>query len=100
MRVMIIGAGIGGLTLAQALHRGGIEVSVHDRDPQVEATGGYRLHLDDRACEVLRRHLSPQHYHALLASSVSRATLRRSPGPTTTCARWSRALPIRAPTLS
>jgi salicylate hydroxylase len=77
MRVMIIGAGIGGLTLAQALHHGGIEVSVHDRDPQVGATGGYRLHLDDQACEVLRRHLSPQHYHALLASSVSRASLRR-----------------------
>ncbi|SFF98069.1 FAD binding domain-containing protein [Actinoplanes philippinensis] len=79
MRVMIIGAGIGGLTLAQALHHGGIEVSVHDRDPRVEATGGYRLHLDDRACEVLRRHLSPQHYHALLASSVSRATLQPLP---------------------
>ena len=77
MRVMIIGAGIGGLTLAQALHRGGIEVSVHDRDPHVRATGGYRLHLDDQACAVLHRHLSPQHYHALLASSVSRGTLRR-----------------------
>ena len=77
MRVTIIGAGIGGLTLAQALHRAGVEVSVHDRDLRVKATGGYRLHLDDLACEVLRRHLAPDHYQALLASSAPRGSVRR-----------------------
>jgi len=73
MRVVVIGAGIGGLTLAQALHRAGIDVSVHDRDPEAAATGGYRLHLDARACAALRRHLSPAHYQALLASSTGPA---------------------------
>ncbi|WP_170991243.1 FAD-dependent oxidoreductase [Herbidospora galbida] len=70
MRVLVIGAGMGGLTLAQALSRHGIEVVVHERDRAVESTGGYRLHLDDRACAALRRHLAPGHYRALLASSA------------------------------
>ncbi|MEV0384927.1 NAD(P)/FAD-dependent oxidoreductase [Nonomuraea sp. NPDC050643] len=77
MRVLIIGAGIGGLTLAQALRRGGIDVAVYDRDPRVEATGGYRLHLDERACSALRRHLTPAHYQALLASSPGWRAFRR-----------------------
>ncbi|MGC5013765.1 FAD-dependent oxidoreductase [Streptosporangium sp. DT93] len=70
MRVLIIGAGMGGLTLAQALRRNGIDVVVHERDRALEATGGYRLHLDDRACAALRRRLAPDHYQALLASSA------------------------------
>jgi len=77
MRVIVIGAGIGGLTLAQALHRAGIDVAVHDKDPSVDATGGYRLALDSRACAVLSRHLSPGHYQALLASSAPPETSHR-----------------------
>ncbi|GAA3612842.1 NAD(P)/FAD-dependent oxidoreductase [Nonomuraea rosea] len=68
---------MGGLTLAQALRRDGAEVAVYDRDPAVEATGGYRLHLDDRACAVLRRRLAPAHYQALLGSSAGRGAFRR-----------------------
>ena len=70
MRVSVIGAGIGGLALAQGLHRAGIDVTVHDRDPHIAATGGYRLALDGPACAVLRRHLGPEHYQALLGSSA------------------------------
>ncbi|GLZ55895.1 NAD(P)/FAD-dependent oxidoreductase [Actinomycetospora sp. NBRC 106378] len=70
MRVTVIGAGIGGLALAQALHRADIDVVVHDRDAHVGATGGYRLALDRPACEMLRRHLGPAHYQALLGSSA------------------------------
>nr|WP_062339291.1 FAD-dependent oxidoreductase [Herbidospora sakaeratensis] len=77
MKVVVIGAGMGGLALAQALSRGGIEVVVHERDRAVEATGGYRLHLDHRACAVLRRHLAPSHYQALLASSAGRQAFTR-----------------------
>lgn len=77
MKVVVIGAGMGGLALAQALSRGGIEVVVHDRDRAVEATGGYRLHLDHLACAALRRHLAPGHYQALLASSAGRRAFTR-----------------------
>jgi salicylate hydroxylase len=77
VKVVIIGAGIGGLALAQALHRAGDEVRIYDRDADISATGGYRLHLDDRACAALRRHLSPGHYQALLASSAGPAAFRR-----------------------
>src|SRR5690606_3231106 len=33
-------------------------------------TGGYRLHLDHRACAALRRRLDPELYQAVLASSA------------------------------
>ncbi|MDD7933259.1 FAD-dependent oxidoreductase [Actinomycetospora straminea] len=77
MRVSVIGAGIGGLALAQALRRADIEVAVHDRDAHIGATGGYRLALDAPACETLRRHLTPGHYQALLGSSAPPAASRR-----------------------
>ncbi|RZQ63027.1 FAD-dependent oxidoreductase [Amycolatopsis suaedae] len=77
MRVLVIGAGIGGLTLAHALRHAGIDVAVYDRDPAAEATGGYRLRLDDRACDVLARHLAPARYQALLASSAGPRSYRR-----------------------
>ncbi|MDH2429670.1 NAD(P)/FAD-dependent oxidoreductase [Sphaerisporangium sp. TRM90804] len=77
MKVLVIGAGMGGLTLAQALRSAGVEVAVYDRDPSVEATGGYRLHLDDQACAALRRHLAPAHYQALLGSSPGWRAYRR-----------------------
>jgi salicylate hydroxylase len=74
MKVIIVGAGIGGLTLAQGLHRAGIEIAVYDRDPRVDATGGYRIQVDEHACAVLKNHLTPQHYQALLASSAPRGS--------------------------
>ncbi len=70
MRAVVIGAGMGGLVLAQALRRVGVPVSVHDRDAAAAATGGYRLHLDERACATLRRYLDPALYQALLGSSA------------------------------
>jgi len=77
MRVLVIGAGIGGLALAQALHRAGDDVRVVDRDAAVESTGGYRLHLDHLACAALRRALQPAHYQALLASSAGPGAFRQ-----------------------
>lgn len=46
MRVAIVGAGIGGLTLAQGLKRAGIDVSVYERDAALDSRGqGYRIHI-------------------------------------------------------
>jgi len=77
MRIMVVGGGIGGLVLAQALHRAGDVVRVIDRDAAVESTGGYRLHLDDLACAALRRVLEPAHYQAVLASSAGPGSFRQ-----------------------
>ena len=68
MRVVIIGAGIGGLVLAHGLRQTGVEVSVHDRDPRAGDTGGYRLHLDSVAMGAIRRREPPAIYQVLLAS--------------------------------
>lgn len=77
MRVIVIGAGIGGLALAQALRTAGIDVAVHDRDTDVADTGGYRLSIDQHACAALRRHLAPPLYQALLGSSAGPHANRR-----------------------
>lgn len=74
LRITIIGAGIGGLTLAQAL-RQGHDVHVYDRDASVADTGGYRLHLTPQACAVLRRVLQPDLYQALLASAAGNVAM-------------------------
>ena len=77
MRVVIVGAGIGGLVLAQALSRRGVQASVHERDTSVSDTGGYRLHLDQAACAALRRSLPAALYQALLGSSPGSQAFRR-----------------------
>lgn len=74
---MIVGAGMGGLVLAQALARAGDDVSVHDRDAAAAATGGYRLHLDARACAALRRHLAPEVFAAIRSSAADPRTFRQ-----------------------
>ena len=47
-RVIIIGAGLGGLALAHGLRRQGIDVAVHERDAHPGARPqGYRIQLDE-----------------------------------------------------
>lgn len=77
MRVLIIGAGIGGLTLAQALQRADIDIRIYDRDTSLDDTGGYRLHIDPMARATLAKHLPPNLYRAIGASSVGPAAFRR-----------------------
>lgn len=46
LRVAVAGAGLGGLCLAQGLHRAGAEVTVYERDTALAGRQqGYRLHL-------------------------------------------------------
>lgn len=77
MRVSVIGAGLGGLCLAQGLHGAGIGVDVYERDPAITARfQGYRLVLDPAGFEALRSCL-PKRWHPLLDAVVSDACAER-----------------------
>lgn len=56
MRVVIVGAGLGGLVLAQAL-RDHADVTVLERDRHPGDTGGYRIALTPEAVDVVRCHV-------------------------------------------
>ncbi|WP_067544887.1 FAD-dependent oxidoreductase [Nocardia crassostreae] len=54
-KILIAGAGVGGLALAQALHHGGVDVSVFERDPTPTIRNqGYRIHVDANGNAALR----------------------------------------------
>ena len=61
MRVLVIGAGLGGLTLAQGLRREGIDVVVYEREGAQGRSQGVSLHIDDRGASALRECLPPAH---------------------------------------
>ncbi|MEU6719704.1 NAD(P)/FAD-dependent oxidoreductase [Nonomuraea sp. NPDC046802] len=61
MKVIVVGAGLGGLTLAQGLHRAGIDVVVYERDGARGRTQGVSLHVDDRGANALRACLPSEH---------------------------------------
>ncbi|WP_327089166.1 FAD-dependent monooxygenase [Nonomuraea sp. NBC_01738] len=59
--VAIIGGGIGGLCLAQGLHRRGVRVTVYERDrTPADRLQGYRVHIDPNGARALRDCL-PEH---------------------------------------
>ncbi|WP_433722288.1 FAD-dependent oxidoreductase [Nocardia sp. CA-129566] len=73
MRVSVVGAGLGGLCLAQGLHGAGIEAEVYERDPAITARfQGYRLVLNPVGFEALRGCLPPR-WHPLLDAIVGDA---------------------------
>jgi 2-polyprenyl-6-methoxyphenol hydroxylase-like FAD-dependent oxidoreductase len=73
MRVSVIGAGLGGLCLAQGLRGAGIGVEVYERDPAIIARfQGYRLVLSPVGYEALRGCL-PQRWHPLLDAILDEA---------------------------
>ena len=60
-RILIAGAGIGGLALAQALRHGGFDVAVYERDPSPRTRNqGYRIHIDANGNAALRTCLPAQ----------------------------------------
>jgi 2-polyprenyl-6-methoxyphenol hydroxylase-like FAD-dependent oxidoreductase len=60
-RILIAGAGIGGLALAQSLRHGGLDVAVYERDPTPKTRNqGYRIHIDPNGNAALRTCLPPQ----------------------------------------
>jgi 2-polyprenyl-6-methoxyphenol hydroxylase-like FAD-dependent oxidoreductase len=74
VRVAVIGAGLGGLCLAQGLRGAGIETDVYERDPGITARfQGYRLMLSPGGLEALRGCV-PQRWHPLLDAVIGDAT--------------------------
>lgn len=72
--VLIVGAGVGGLCLAQGLRRAGVSCSVYERLPGL-AMEGNLLHMTREGGDGLRRCL-PDHLYALYVAT-SRRTPRR-----------------------
>jgi 2-polyprenyl-6-methoxyphenol hydroxylase-like FAD-dependent oxidoreductase len=69
LRVLVIGAGLGGLCLAQGLRKAGIEVAVYERDARLAIrTQGHRIHIDSRGEQALRQCLPPSLYELFLAT--------------------------------
>ncbi|MDR8407713.1 FAD-dependent monooxygenase [Nonomuraea sp. 3-1Str] len=70
MKVIVAGAGLGGLCLAGALRRAGIEVAVHERDPALNTRRqGYRLHLGETGIQALTAVLPPDRWEEFLATA-------------------------------
>jgi len=71
LKVIVVGAGLGGLCLAQALRRRDIDVDVFERDRSPwERPQGYRLHLDPDGVSALRQVLTPALFELFGATSM------------------------------
>src|SRR2546429_8210628 len=69
LRVLVIGAGLGGLCLAQGLRKAGVDVAVYERDAGLSVrTQGHRIHIDSRGEQALRECLPPSLYDLFLAT--------------------------------
>src|SRR5881398_3285415 len=66
-RVIVVGAGLGGLALAQALRRSGVEVAIYERDrTSTDRLQGYRLHINKQGSRALHECLPPNLFEAFV----------------------------------
>ncbi|GAA2307949.1 FAD-dependent monooxygenase [Nonomuraea roseoviolacea subsp. roseoviolacea] len=71
--VLIIGAGTGGLCLAQGLKRAGISVAVYERDlNRRDGLQGYRVGIDADGKRALKANLAPELYDTFIATCARR----------------------------
>jgi 2-polyprenyl-6-methoxyphenol hydroxylase-like FAD-dependent oxidoreductase len=71
LKVLIAGAGLGGLCLAQALRRQDVEVQVFERDKSPwDRPQGYRLHIDTDGVTALYQSLPPELYTLFDATAM------------------------------
>ncbi len=73
LRVLIIGAGIGGLALGQALaDAGGIDVQIFERNRDAaDWLDGYRININPNGSRALHRCLPPPLWEAFVATSTT-----------------------------
>lgn len=70
LQIAIVGAGLGGLTLAQGLRKAGLKVAVYERDRvRTDRLQGYRIHLSPKASRALAACLPDHVYEAFLATT-------------------------------
>jgi 2-polyprenyl-6-methoxyphenol hydroxylase-like FAD-dependent oxidoreductase len=70
-RVLVIGAGTGGLALAHGLVRAGIDVEVFERDAlRTDGLHGYRVGIDPDGSRALHALLPPDLYDTFVATSA------------------------------
>jgi 2-polyprenyl-6-methoxyphenol hydroxylase-like FAD-dependent oxidoreductase len=69
LRVIIIGAGTGGLCLAHGLKRAGVDVAVYERDrTRTDGLQGYRVGIDADGSRALHACLPPEIFETFLAT--------------------------------
>lgn len=66
-RVAVVGGGTGGLCLAQALHKAGVEVAVYERSrARTERLQGYRVHINPTGAHALHECLPADLWQAFV----------------------------------
>ncbi|MEU1625323.1 NAD(P)/FAD-dependent oxidoreductase [Streptomyces sp. NPDC020096] len=69
LRVIVIGAGFGGLCLAHGLRRAGIAVDVYERDrTRADGLHGYRVGIDPDGARALKASLPPDLFDTFVAT--------------------------------
>lgn len=70
MRVIVAGAGMGGLCLAHGLVKAGVDVAVYERDrDRAERVDRYRLHVNPAGSRALRACLPADAWDTFLAGT-------------------------------
>jgi salicylate hydroxylase len=74
LHVIVIGGGIGGLTLAQGLKKSGVSVAVYERDrTRTDRVQGYRVHINPAGSLALHECLPPDLFEAFARTCSKRS---------------------------
>jgi 2-polyprenyl-6-methoxyphenol hydroxylase-like FAD-dependent oxidoreductase len=72
VKVIIIGAGTGGMCLAHGLRHAGIDVAVHERDrTRTSGLHGYRVGISPNGARALKACLSPELFATFVATTAA-----------------------------
>lgn len=72
LRVVIIGAGTGGMCLAHGLRRAGIDVAVYERDrTRTGGRSGYRVGISPNGARALKACLPPELFDTFVATTAA-----------------------------